>query len=230
VATAEPSEAGGVGTNMTNRISLAIVLLLAAGTAGTQSRPNLNGRWVMRTEPKETADSAAVDTAATSADSAAALPDSTTADSSRSDSPPEAAGPRGRGGAGRRPQGGRRGPNEKDRRQLALLNGMSQPVPAFTIEQSDSAIVITNDDGFSYTLHPDNRRDEFVVGSDTIRVRAHWEDASLIAEYEPRGGGKMTERYTLALSKEYLRLDVTVTHKALYAPVWRPRMYRKDGR
>ena len=105
---------------------------------------------------------------------------------------------------------------------------MSQPVQAFTIEQSDSGIVVTNADGFSYTLHPDNQRREVVFGSDTLRVRAHWEEGSLVAEYEPRGGGKLTERYTLAMSKQFLRLDVTVEHKALYRPAWRVRMYRKD--
>jgi len=215
---------------MSLRTSFGIVLLLAAGTTGTQSTPNLSGRWVLKTEPNQAADSAAADTAVSAVDSTAAMADSSTADSSQADSVSDSVGPRAPGRAGARRGGGRLGPNEQERRQLARLSAMSQPVSAFTIEQSDTTIVITNDDGFSYTLHPDNRRDAFVAAGDTIRVRAHWDEGTLVAEYEPPGGGKLTERYTLATSKEYLRLDVTVSHKALYRPAWRPRMYRKEGR
>jgi hypothetical protein len=210
------------------RISYGLVLLLAAGVATTQARPNLSGRWVLRTEPgAEGSDSTTADSAAAK-DSIVAPTDTAVVDSARADTTRESAEGRERErGEGRAPRA-RRGPDEAERQQLARLSGMSQPVQAFTIEQTDSGIVITNADGFSYTLHPDNRRRDEVFGSDTIRVRARWEEGSLVAEYEPRGGGKMTERYTLAMSKEYLRLDVTVEHKALYRPAWRVRMYRKE--
>ena len=110
---------------------------------------------------------------------------------------------------------------------MSRLLGMAQPVPSFTLAQSDTAVVVTNEDGFSYTLHPDGRWRPMVTGADTLRVRARWRDGVLVAEYEPKGGGKLTERYHLADSRMFLRLEVTVEHKALMQPVWRPRIYRK---
>jgi hypothetical protein len=213
---------------MTMRIPYALALFLTAGMTTSQARPNLSGHWVLRPAPgTESADSTAADTV-NAADSTALPMDTATVDSARADTAAEGMEGREREGEEGRRQSARRGPDDQERQQLARLAGMSQPVQAFTIEQSDSGIVVTNADGFSYTLHPDNQRRDVVFGSDTLRVRAHWDEGSLVAEYEPRGGGKLTERYTLAMSKQYLRLDVTVEHKALYRPAWRVRMYRKD--
>jgi len=203
------------------RIRYALALLLTAGMTTPQARPNLSGHWVLRPEPgTEAADSTAADTASAADSTALPMDTATVKDSARADTAAESV-------EGRETPA-RRGPDDRERQQLARLAAMSQPVQAFTIAQSDSGIVVTNADGFSYTLHPDNRRRDVIFGSDTLRVRAHWDEGSLVAEYEPRGGGKLIERYTLAMSKQYLRLDVMVEHKALYRPAWRARMYRKD--
>jgi hypothetical protein len=210
---------------------LLITMLVAAVAlpAHAQRPPNLSGHWVMRAEslpPQVT------DTAAARRDSLRA--DSLRTDSLRTDSlraRRDRRGEAGERGEGTRGPGGappgRSGPNPTERQQISRLLGMAQAVPAFTLDQSDTAIVVTNEDGFSYTLHPDGRWRPMVTGADTLRVRARWRDGVLVAEYEPKGGGKLTERYHLADSRVFLRLEVTVEHKALMRPVWHPRIYRK---
>jgi hypothetical protein len=219
------------GTGKRDMRMLLMTLLVAAAAlpAHAQRPPDLSGHWVMRAEslpPQVT------DTAAARRDSLRA--DSLRADSLRSDSlrprrdRQGEAGERGEGARG--PGGappGRLGPNPAERQQISRLLGMAQPVPSFTLEQSDTAIVVTNEDGFSYTLHPDGRKRQLVTGQDTLTVRARWKDGALLAEYEPKGGGKLTEHYFLADSRQFLRLEVTVEHKALMRPVWQPRIYRK---
>jgi hypothetical protein len=210
--------------------TLLLVMLVggAALPAQAQRPPNLSGHWVMRAEslpPRVT------DSVAPPADTVRA--DSLLADSLRIDSmPPERRGEMGEQGEGRQrsPAGPRsRGPSAKDRAQIGRLLGMAQAVPAFTLDQSDTAIVVTNDDGFSYTLVPDGHWHPLTTPADTLRVRARWRDGVLVAEYEPKGGGKLTERYQLADSRAFLRLEVTVEHKGLMRPVWHPRIYRKEG-
>jgi hypothetical protein len=200
----------------------AMLVAAAALPAHAQRPPNLNGHWVMRAEslPPQLADTAA------------ARLDSARADSTRS-RPPEGGatwgGMMGEGGA-ERPGGAaprRFGPSPEERLQIGRLLGMAQAVPSFTLAQSDTAIVVTNEDGFSYTLHLDGRWRPMVSGADTLRTRARWRDGVLVAEYEPKGGGKLTERYHLADSRVFLRLEVTVEHKGLIRPVWQPRIYRK---
>lgn len=210
---------------MTRMAMFTMLALAVAPAARAQRPPNLSGRWVLRTEslPQRTADSTlAADTARV--------------DSLRTDSmppvPPERVGEMGERGEGaeRRgemPRNRRLGPSPEDRLQIGRLLGMAQPVPSFTIQQSDTGIVITNDDGFSYTLHPDGRKHQLVTGQDTLSVKARWKDGTLIAEYEPRGGGKLTEHYVLADSRQFMRLEVTVEHKGMMRPMWQPRIYRK---
>jgi hypothetical protein len=203
-------------------------LLVAAAAMPllAQRPPNLSGRWVLRADslPPHRADSVV------------RAPDSTRVDSVRTDSmppqPPERRGEVGERGEGTgRPPGGMppraRGPSPEERLQIGRLLGMAQPVPSFTLDQNDTAVVVTNEDGFSYTLHLDGRWHPLVTGADTLRVRARWRDRALVAEYEPKGGGKLTEQYHLADSRTYLRLEVTVEHKGLMRPVWQPRIYRK---
>jgi hypothetical protein len=206
--------------------TLVMALLVAAALpAHAQRPPNLTGRWVMRAESLPPR----------GADSVAPPADSARADSLRSDSmppPPGRRGEVGERGEGRERSGGPiprgRGPTPEERLQIGRLLGMAEVVPAFTLAQSDSAIVVTNEDGFSYTLYPDGRWHPLMTAADTLRVRARWQDGVLVAEYEPKGGGKLTERYQLADSRAFLRLEVTVEHKGLMRPVWRPRIYRKE--
>jgi hypothetical protein len=211
---------------MTRMAMFTMLVLAVAPEASAQRPPNLNGRWVLRPEsvPQRTADSTAP-------------ADTAKRDSLRIDSmppmPPERAGEMGeRGETGERrgetPRNRRFGPSPEERLQISRLLAMAQPVSAFTIQQSDTGIVITNDDGFSYTLHPDGRKYQLVTGQDTLAVKAKWDDGSLIAEYEPKSGGKLTEHYFLADSRQFMRLEVTVEHKGLMRPMWQPRIYRKE--
>jgi hypothetical protein len=207
---------------MTRLAILTMLALAVAPSARAQRPPNLSGRWVLRAEsvPQRTADSAM-------------LADTAKMDSLHTDSlPPERVGEmgeRGEGGAqrGAMPRNRRFGPSPEERLQISRLLAMAQPVTAFTIQQSDTGIVITNDDGFSYTLHPDGRKRQLVTGQDTLSVKARWKNGTLIAEYEPKGGGKLTEHYVLADSRQFMRLEVTVDHKGMMRPMWQPRIYRK---
>lgn len=193
-------------------------LALTPGVAPAQRRvTNLSGTWTLRgdsaTAPAPTPrDSAAADSA--KADSAAVVqPDS----------------------AGRPPQGpgGRRartmGPNPRERQQIQRLMGMAQPVRSFGIEQTDSTLTITNDDGFSYTVRLDGRKTRLPLDdSVSVEAQAKWDDGALVIAYEPTGGGRLTETYHLADSRQYLRLEVTVEHKAMFRRFWQARMYRRQ--
>lgn len=192
-------------------IPLAVVVSVAP-VAEAQWPENLNGRWVLRDRP-------GVNT--TSADTTSTELAPPAADSAR---------PPGRPGDARQP--GRRdrrgrGISERDQRQLNLLAGMSGEVRAFELVQDDSTIVITNESGFTYTLFPDGSERDFPL-SDTImiEVKTSWKDDDLVVEWKPDGGGKMTEVYSLADSRLYLRLEVTIEHGRLPQPIWRSRMYR----
>jgi hypothetical protein len=106
---------------------------------------------------------------------------------------------------------------------------MSQPVRAFTIAQTDSSVTVTNDDGFAYTVYLDGRKSALPF-DDSLRVEAQakWDDGALVIEYRPTGGGKLTETYHLADSRQYLRLEVAVEHKAMFRRFWQARMYRRS--
>jgi hypothetical protein len=198
--------------------TLATTAVLAAPRAASaQRQTNLSGRWVLKTE--ESPDTIPIDTLPP-ADSVGR--DTIPADSMGTDF-----------GARRPPEGGRsmrrRRLSEKDQRQVQLLLGMAQPVPAFTIAQTDSTLTITNEDGFSYTVYLDGRKTAIPLDdSVSVQARARWRDGALEIEYRPDGGGKMTETYQLADSRVYLRLEITVDYGRLPRPIWRPRMYRRD--
>jgi hypothetical protein len=105
---------------------------------------------------------------------------------------------------------------------------MAQLVPGFELVQTDSTMLVINEDGFSYTVYLDGRKTELPLNDSTsVEVKAEWKNGSLVVEYKPQGGGKMTETYSLADSGVYLRLEVKVEHGLLRQPAWEPRMYRK---
>lgn len=99
-------------------------------------------------------------------------------------------------------------------RQVGLLLGMAGAVPSFSMAQSDTAIVVTNADGFRYVLHPGGDDDRLTI-LDTldVRYRAQWDGSHLEVEWRPEGGGRIRERYQLADSGLYLRVDVTVEYE-----------------
>jgi hypothetical protein len=139
------------------------------------------------------------------------------------------------GESGRSPRTGaaargrrRFGPSPKEQRQIELLLGMAQPVRAFTLVQTDSTLTVTNDDGFSYTVFLDGRKTVMpLTDSVSVEAKAKWDDGALVIEYKPTGGGQLTEKYYLADSRRYLRLEVAVEVKAMFRPFWRARMYRR---
>jgi hypothetical protein len=184
-------------------ILMALLLLTCTETqpAVGQARPDLAGAWVLHG-----------DSVAVRADSAA--PDSV---------PGPAASP------GLRPLARPRG-NEQDRRQLSRLVAMAQPVTEFTITQTDTAITLTNGDGFTYTVRPGGRSADIVLAdSSRVGVRARWRDGALEIEFRPDGGGRIIETYHLSDSRRFLRLEVVVEHELLIQRLWRSRMYRRPG-
>jgi hypothetical protein len=196
-----------------HRILLAILacgVLAPLPAAAQRPNPDLSGTWALRDSiPRPTPDSSAA-------------PDTVVPDSGRRDA--DSAGVR----PGQPPRGRPRGPNPRERNQIGVLLGMAQPVRSFTVAQSDTTLTITNDDGFSYTVRLDGRKTTIPL-SDSISVetQAKWDDRALVITYEPTGGGKVTERYNLADSRLYLRLEVEVQHKAMFRRYWQTRMYRR---
>jgi hypothetical protein len=122
----------------------------------------------------------------------------------------------------------RPGHRPEEQEQLRRLLGMAQPVAAFTIDQSDSTVVFTNADGFSYTLYPGRGRDSIVAGDEAIDVRARWRRGALEVEFRPPGGGRIIETYALADSRVFLRVEVVIEHGSLAQRLWRSRMYRLE--
>ncbi|HET7038705.1 MAG TPA: hypothetical protein VFH97_02395 [Gemmatimonadales bacterium] len=196
-----------------------LLMVLACGVmtplpaAAQRQKPNLTGSWVLRVDS----------TARPAPDSVRAAPDTVVPDSGRGES--DSAGAR-RGEPRRsRPVG----PSPRERSQIGLLLGMAQPVRAFAIAQSDTAITITNEDGFSYTVRLDGRKTTIPLSdSVSVEMQGKWDDGALILTYQPTGGGKVTESYHLADSRRYLRLEVEVTHKAMFRRYWQTRMYRRS--
>jgi len=192
----------------------AILLALAPLAGAAQQGKALDGRWELRERP----------TAEPVPDTALQeLPPAPMAGRPQRDgasgSPP-----------GGRPRGGRR-ISDEDRRQLNRLFGMAGEVPAFEINVVDTAVTITNQDGFSYVLVPDGQGRDFQLDDSThLEVKAQWKRGDLVVEWKPDGGGKMTETYSLADSGVFLRLEVTIEHDRLSQKIWRTRMYRRaDG-
>jgi hypothetical protein len=189
-----------------------ILVLLVTSVLGSPARaqhPNLTGYWVLKVDSLDAAaDSIRADTAS--------RVDSAAADSSS-----------GRPRSDMRPVVRRRGKPE-EYRQLTRLVAMAQPVAALQIAQSDTAVTLTNGDGFSYAVHPGLKKDSIQVGDEWVWVRARWNGRALEIEYRPPGGGRIIETYLLADSKLYLRLEVVVEHDLLAQRLWRPRMYRRE--
>ncbi|MDH3496324.1 MAG: hypothetical protein OER21_06155 [Gemmatimonadota bacterium] len=121
----------------------------------------------------------------------------------------------------------RPGTSAKARERIGRLVGMAQAVPSFQIEQADSTITFVNADGFTYTVRPDGPPTHVVAGTDSIETRARWKRRQLEIEFRPPGGGKLIERYLLADSGLFLRLEVVIEDGALAQRLWRPRMYRR---
>jgi len=197
-------------------LAAAAAMLGPASASAQQRLPNLTGAWVLRdslptpTPARDTA--AAADTEAL--DSARV----TRGDSAGG--PPGAMGPRGERGPRRTP---------RDLQQVQRLMGMAQAVRAFTIAQTDSSVTVTNEDGFTYQVFLDGRKATLPLDdSVSVEAQAKWEDGALVIEYRPTGGGKLTEWYYLADSRQYLRLEVAVEHKAMFRRFWQARMYRRS--
>lgn len=185
---------------------VAACVTVLAGPAGAQAPAELSGSWILKLDVSNQADTVGSNQADTAgADSApAALP---------SDLQPVL----------------RRAGKPEEQQQLGRLIGMANPVAAFRITQTDTSVTFTNQDGFTYTVRPDRGRDSIVVGEEAIQVRARWRGRALEVEFRPPGGGRIIERYELADSRIFLRLEVVVEHGILAQRLWRPRMYRLEG-
>ncbi|MEX0691831.1 MAG: hypothetical protein WD934_06990 [Gemmatimonadales bacterium] len=120
------------------------------------------------------------------------------------------------------------GPRTAGTRQLSLLIGIAGAVPAFSVTQTDTSVTVTNADGFSYLLRPDGPELQLTIADSlVVRYRARWDGSFLQVEFRPNGGGKVTERYQLADSELYLRVDVTVEYERFRRQ--ESRLYRRNG-
>lgn len=196
------------------RRSLSSTLLMSLALIATTGSPDLAAQQQRMAGKWELRDRAAVDSAKNARE-----------EESRETFRRETRAP---GDAPRGGRGRRRGLSESDRFQIGLLVGMAQTVPAFELVVDDSSVVVTNEDGFSYQVFPDGHDTQMAVTDGvTVQVKARWDHGDLIIEYEPEGGGKLTESYFLADSGMYLRLEVTVEHGRMPRRFWESRMYRR---
>jgi hypothetical protein len=198
------------------------LLVFVAAPAQAQKRvPDLSGAWTLRGDSTTLA---RVNPTPGAVPDTAAVRDTVAADSTGDTTAvADTAWPGVPAGAGRQV---RRVP-ERDLRQFQLLRGMAQAVRSFTLQQSDSTLVVTNDDGFTYAVYLDGRK-AILPFSDSVSVEAKgkWDDGALVIEYRPTGGGRLVETYHLADSRAYLRMDVSVEYKS-FRPFWQTRMYRR---
>ena len=198
----------------TGAVSLLLGLLLAGGPPVTlhAQQPALSGHWEL----------VGSDTTLAPPDTTHVLSDSALRqdrDSTGAEMPGERNRPM--------PRGRYRGPDKNEREQLSKLMGMAQPAPAFSMNVVGDSIVVTNDDGFSYRLHPDGEKDSLRL-SDSLSVeyRSRYKDGNLTVEWKPSSGGSIDELYVLADSRKYLRYEVTVHSPGFRRPIWRVRMYK----
>ncbi len=109
----------------------------------------------------------------------------------------------GRGGGGGRPA--MPNPEETERLREALRTIM-QPGDHLTITQTDSMVVVTDQDGRTTRLSPDGKK---VKDENThIERKSRWEMGNLISEISGARPGKITQTFSLDPDTHQLRIVV----------------------
>jgi hypothetical protein len=138
----------------------------------------------------------------------------------------------GRGGFGRsggRGADGRAGNPEEMARMREALRIILQPGDHLTITESDSMILITDQDGYTTRLSADGKKikDE----NTNIERKTRWEAGKLISEINGAGRGKITQTFSTDVEAHQLRIAIetegrdnqkrTMTHVYEQSREWR---------
>jgi hypothetical protein len=125
----------------------------------------------------------------------------------------------GGGGRGGRGGDGRMGNPEEMARMREAMRAIMEPGDHLTITQTDSMVVLTDQDGRTTRLSPDGRK----VKDDNTHVerKSRWEGGNLISEISGAGSGKITQTLSVDPDAHQLRIAIiterdkqsrTVTH------------------
>ena len=107
-------------------------------------------------------------------------------------------GGRGGFGGGRRGgYGGGRGMSDEQRARMRQTMDLAFHAPsAFTVQQADSAVTLTGEDGQPLVLYADGRKlKQTVDGGGDVEIKARWQGNDFVVERKVSGGGKVTEDY-----------------------------------
>ena len=120
--------------------------------------------------------------------------------------------------------------NSDDQRQYRILVGMAQPSRSITFAPDGATVTVTYNDDLTFVLRPDGPAVHDTLGGEVpLAIRARWEDGALQVEFEPEGGGTYIERYALADSRLYLRVDARIDWGKIRGGAGWSEMYRKVG-
>jgi hypothetical protein len=111
----------------------------------------------------------------------------------------------GRGGGGRGGDGRMGNPDEAARMREALREIM-QPGDHLTISQTDSMVLVTDQDGRTTRLAPDGKK----VKDDNTHIerKSRWEAATLVSEISGAGQKKITQKFSVDPDAHQLRIVV----------------------
>ena len=112
----------------------------------------------------------------------------------------------GYGGGGGRGAGGRAGDPDEIARMREALRIILQPGDHLTITQSDSMVLITDQDGYTTRLSADGKK---IKDENTkIERKTRWEAGKLISEINGAGRGKITQTFSTDPDAHQLRIVI----------------------
>jgi hypothetical protein len=122
------------------------------------------------------------------------------------------------GGGGRRGSGygrgsgragdGRAGNPEEIARMREALRVILQPGDQLTITQSDSMILVTDQDGYTTRLSADGKK--IKDDNTNIERKTRWEGGTLISEINGAGRGKIIQRFSTQAEAHQLRIAIEI--------------------
>jgi len=126
------------------------------------------------------------------------------------------------GGHSMRMHGSGRGPidPEQMRARIALVEAPRR----LTITQDERTTTLTDGDGRSQILTPNNRKQKVPMGNSTVDVKARWADDRLMKETSVADGTKITETYSLIPDARQLHVSVKIESSQM-SPIVLGRVY-----
>ena len=127
------------------------------------------------------------------------------------------------GGHGMRMHGSGRGPidPEQMRARMALVEAPRR----LTITQDERSITLTDGDGHSQILTPNNQKQKVPIGNSTVDVKAKWADDRLMKETSLADGTKITETYSLIPDSQQLHVSVKIESSQMSHAIVLGRVY-----